>query len=307
LLCTSLLVGERWPVASKVLADYIRQSGVKIVCYDYEFSTVTGPHSCYCDRCLAAFREEAGFSAEEPLTPRVIENAHRTAWDTFMVRRGARLLGLMRKTVNEAGATFTVFSLPQSPRTVSVYGVDWREVVREQGADVIQIGTSGTWQQMLQSSEAAGSTPIMYGVWIIPYSPKHMIPAAVATRAELLRRVLDSTYGIIFYDRATMDGRSWWNVGETTRLVADFEDLFLHSRPEPVQGQDPEQVQWVRGKEKQLLCLMNPGNAPAYYTIPLPSGVANGYKYYTRASVSGSTLEITVPPHDTAVYVFDRQ
>ncbi|HWL54676.1 MAG TPA: carbohydrate-binding family 9-like protein [Chthoniobacteraceae bacterium] len=307
-LCTTQLLGERWPVVSEVFADQLRKLKATTVCYDYEFSTLTGPHSCFCERCLAAFRKEKKIAGDQPLTPETIETRHRAAWDDFMARRGARLLAKMKETVHATipGGLFTVFSLPQSPRTVSVYGIDWRYVAGTKGADVIQIGTSGGWREMLHTSEVAGDLPIMYGVWITPYGPDHMIPARVADKAELLRRVLDSTHGILFYDRATMDGRSWWNVGETTRLVADFEELFLHSRPEPVEGHDPERVQWLRGKKKQLLCIMNRGDAAADFSVALPEKLANGYDYYTGAKVGETeTLHATVPANETAVYVFD--
>ncbi len=307
-ICPTLLLGERWPEVSEVFANLIRKLKATTICYDHEFSTLSGPHSCFCERCLTTFRTEKKIAEAEPLNADLIESRHRKEWDDFMARRSARILAKRMETVHATGpgGLFNVFSLPQSPRTVSVYGIDWRYVAEKQGADVIQIGTSGSWRQMIHTSEVIGKTPIMYGVWITPYGPSHMVPARVAGKAELLRRVLDSTHGILFYDRATMDGRSWWNVGETTRLVADFEDLFLHSRPETVPGQDPESVQWLRGKEKQLLCVMNHGTAAAEFSIRLPKGTANGYDYYSGIKVGDNpTLRMTLPPHESAVYVFD--
>lgn len=310
-LCTTSLLGARWPVVSKALEEMIRERKLTTICYDYEHSPFTDTFSCFCERCLAAFREEKKIAEDLTLTPEIIKNNHRSAWEDFMARRAAKILAKLKDTVHATipDGLFTVFSLPQSPRTVSVYGIDWRYVVEENAADVIQIGTTGAWrQQVLPTSKVVGDVPVMYSVYITPYHPNHMIPARVADKAELLRRVLDSTHGVFLFDRATMDGRSWWNVAETTRLVADFEELFLHSRPEPVKDHDPEHVQWLRGEKKQLLCIMNQGREAADFSIAIPETLANGYDYYTGIKVEGTgILRTTVPAFESAVYVFDVQ
>ncbi len=307
-LCTTLLLDQSWPVAREALEKLLTPLQPDTVCYDYEYSPWRSVHACFCPRCLKAFREaHPEAAARDQLDAKTIEADYRSQWEAFMAKRAARLVAKMRTAVHEIlpGKVFSVFSLPQSARTISVYGIDWRDVVREKGTDVIQIGTSGAWRDIVATSKVAGETPIMYGVWIIPYGPSHMIPAHVATKAELLRRVLDSTHGILFYDRNTMDGYSWYNVGETTRLVADFEPIFLRSRPEAVPGHDEEVAQWMRGEKHDLLCLMNHGSEPQTFT--LPEGLPQGYEYYShRPLLPGKAQQITIAPHETAVYVFAK-
>ncbi|HWL51577.1 MAG TPA: carbohydrate-binding family 9-like protein [Chthoniobacteraceae bacterium] len=304
-LCTSLLLNERWPVAQAAIVRLMKENGYQSACYDYEYSPWRGPHSCFCPRCLNAFGREKGI--EEALSPEVIEARYRPQWDDYMARQAARVMARMRQAVKEAvpGGFLTVFSLPQSPRTVSVYGVDWRYVAEEGGADVVQIGTSGSWETMIPTSRAVGKTPIMYGVWIQPYQPDHLIPAQVATKAELLRRVLDSNYGVLFYDRATMDGASWVNIGEITRLVADHEPIFRFQRPEPVDDLPPRDAQWMRGKEEALLCLMNPDREERPFTVSLPPGTAEVRDYFSGQIVKGhdGVLQVKLPAQEGAVYV----
>ena len=43
--------------------------------------------------------------------------------------------------------------------------------------------------------------------------------------------------------RHAMAGRSFYAVGETTRLIADYEELFLGHQLDAISGQDPARVQ----------------------------------------------------------------
>ncbi len=307
-LCTTLLLGERWEIAEGAITRVMRENGFPSACYDYEYNPWTGPHSCFCPRCLEQFAKTAGITGE--LTPKRIDREYRAQWDDYMARQGARVMAKMRQAVKAAvpGGFLTVFSLPQMPRTVAVYGVDWRYVVEEGGADVIQIGTGGPWEMMMATSAIAGTIPIMYGVWITPYGPDDLSPARTAGKAELLRRVLDSNYGVIFYDRATMDGASWLNVGEVTRLVSDYESVFLTARPEAVDGLPLKDAQWMHGPNESLLCLMNHGTEGQTFTVELPSVTGELREYFTGKVKSNfnAPMKVTLPPDECAVYILPR-
>ncbi len=306
LMCTTLLLGDRWPVASAILADLAKSRGPALVHYDYEFSPFTGPHSCYCDRCLAAFRQRAKLPADLKLTPRLIEDHHRDAWEDFMAWRAAQLLALMKQTVHQAvpGVPFSCYSLMQSPRTRSVYGIDWRYIGQLKSVDFAEVGSGRPLEDMEATVKALDGIPIMYGVWIRPYSPSDMMPAMVVTKAELLRRTLDATAGVLVYDRNPMDGRSWRGVAETTRLVADYEPLFLRHDLQEIPGQDPAKVQLLKGKDVSLVCIMNESTKPATFNLQLPADLGGGKEYYSGQSIApGAQLHPTVAPGDAVVYV----
>jgi hypothetical protein len=305
-LCTTLLLGDRWPVASAILAKLVKERDPALVLYDYEYSPITGPHSCYCERCLAAFRQRAKLAADIKLTPRIIEDNYRDQWEDFMAWRAAKLLALMKQTVHQAapGVPFATYSLLQSPRTRAVYGIDWRYIGQFKSVDIAEAGLGRPLADMAATVKALDGIPVMYGVWIRPYSPSDMSPGMVVTKAELLRRTLDATAGVLVYDRNPMDGRSWRGVAETTRLVAEYEPLFLAHHLEAIAGQDSGKVQLLKGEKVSLVCVMNESTKPVTYSFTLPAELGAGKEFYSgQAVAAGAAVHPTVEPGDAIVYV----
>jgi hypothetical protein len=102
-----------------------------------------------------------------------------------------------------------------------------------------------------------------------------------------------------------MDGRWWYAVAEVSRLIASFEDLFLHVRPEPMAGQDPAAVQVLRGKDATLICLMNDSSKPQSISLSLPAELGSGHEFYSDGAVrAGETVLLDLPAGELAVYVF---
>ena len=84
-----------------------------------------------------------------------------------------------------------------------------------------------------------------------PYSPDDLSPARVTSKAELLRRSLAATEG--------------------TRLIADYEDLFLAHKLAEIPGQDSARVQLLKGDKQSLVCVMNETAKPAEFKFSLPA------------------------------------
>jgi hypothetical protein len=309
-MCMTLLLDKDWPEASKALAEKVKEVGADVVQYDYEFGPLSGPHSCYCDRCLAAFKTRAHLPADLKLTPQLIADRYRPQWEDFLAWRVSKLFVLMKQTVHEArpGTQFSLYSGYQSPTTISRYGIDWRYVGRMKAADIVGCGYGRSTRQIDDTLKALDGIPLILGQLLTPYLPDDLKPGTVATRAVILRRALDATAGVLVYERTTMDGRSWAGVAAVTRLVSAYEDLFTAPHDlQPIPGQNPDNVQVLKGKEVSLVCVMNDTAKPAAFHLQLPPELGAGKEFYSGQSVAaGAKVEPTVAPHDAVVYVLRR-
>jgi hypothetical protein len=309
LLCASLLLGDSWPAVEAVLAERIDAVRADTLDYDYEYPPFTGPHSCYCPRCLQAFREHAGLAADVELTPETIEAEHADAWVDFMARRAAQVFARFKESIHRIAprTEFSVYSGYQRPANPREYGVDWAYVGELQACDRIGCGYGRPAEAVSATVEAAAGIPTIFGALMHPYDTSKTEPSVPLTKARLLRRALDATGGVLVYDRLPMDGRSWLAVAETTPLVAEFEALFLEQRPRPVADLDEGAMATLSDGEVTLVCAMNGGSKPAEYAIRLPAGAGPGQEFYSGETVAaGETVNCALPPGEAAVYVLRK-
>jgi len=313
LMCTSQLLEEGWPAVSAVIKEFIKERSPDVVSYDYEYPPLVGPHSCYCERCLTAFRGFAKIADGEILDPTQIETKYRAAWVDFMARRVARLLRLMKDAVNESspGRLFSVYSGYQTEDNSSRYGVDWRYVADRDAVDVVACGYGRPVEAVEKTIALFKGKPVICGELLHPVFTRPNLEKVTnilsATKATLLRRALDATGGVLVYDRVSMDGRSWYAVSETTRLVADYESTFLRHQLESFAEFDPAAVQLLRGDDKVLLCVMNQTSREKEYAFRLPEELGPGREYYNKSNAkSGDMVKFTLPAGESAVYIFDN-
>ncbi len=307
LMCLTQLLGGGWSVADEQIAKRLDERRPDIAQYDYEFPPMSGPHSCYCDHCLAAFRSHSKLPAEVSLTAETIQNEYADAWVDFMAGRVTQLLGKMKDSVHAAmpETKFSVYSGYHLPDNAARYGIDWSQIGQMKAADIIGCGYGRPVPAIHDTIVAADGIPVLFGVLLTPYRPTLDQPVTPASKARILRRAIDATGGVLIYERRSMDGRWWYAVAEVSRLIASFEDHFLRARPEPMAEQDPATVQVLRGKDATLVCVMNGSSKPQNVTLTLPAGFGDGREFYSGEVVSaGETLQLNLPPGDVAVYVF---
>ena len=137
-----------------------------------------------------------------------------------------------------------------------------------------------------------------------PYDTKETIPQVPMTKARLLRRALDSTGGVLIYGRLPMDGRSWYAIAETTRLVATYEELFMTGKRKALSGCDEVRVQVLTDDKTTLVCALNGGSSSLDLSLPLPADAGSGREFYSgRSVVEGQTVSCTLPAGEAAVFV----
>lgn len=309
LMCTTLLLGDGWAAAEAALKERLDKSHPHCVDYDYEYGPAAGPHSCYCPRCLAAFREFAGLGADVTLDADIIRGDYWPQWIDFMARRVARICLQFKESIHKLypGTLFSVYSGYQTPENPERYGIDWRYIGELQAADHAGCGYGRPVEAIAATIEALNGIPLVCGALLVPYDTDLTTPQTPLDLAWLLRVVLDSTGGVLVYNRSTMDGRSWYAMGEATRLVAAYEELFLEGQRTALPGLDPALVQMVTHGDTTLVCALNRGNTALTHRIALPAAAGAGREFYSEKPVAaGETVEVTLEPGQAAVYVLGK-
>ncbi len=315
LMCTSVLLESGWKQAGEpLLREWWEKRRVNVVNYDYEYPPFVGPHSCYCERCLAAFRNAAGLGEGVALTAENIRSEHGAAWADFMARRVAKIFRLMKESVATfpGKVRFEVYSGYPTPDNATRYGVDWRYVGQEQAADRVGMGYGRPPEALAHAREVLQGIPALYGELVTPYLSNQRSdfnrPPRPVTKANLLRRFLDATGGALIYHAQNMDGRSWLAAAEISRLVAEHEPLFGPRPPEPVAGQPEAEVAMLKGEAATLVCVMNPGAKEKSFTIPSPQPERVATEFYSqRTQPAGEPLQARLAPGDAAVFILNPQ
>lgn len=309
LLCTTLLVAERWPVVEEQLKAKIEKARPHTMDYDYEYGPFSGPHSCYCPRCLAAFKDYAKLSDDVQLSPQIIKEKYASQWIDFMAWRVAQIFAKFKETIHRLapGTNFSVYSGYQTPDNAERYGVDWAHVGKLQACDRVGCGYGRPAEYLPITLKALQGIPALFGALLTPYDIKETIPQAPITKATLLRLALDATGGVLVYNRLPMDGRTWLAIADTTRLVAEFEEAFLNGKRMGLPGLDEANVQLLVHNTSRLLCVMNPTSKSIQMKISFPDGVRQGTEYYTGHKIVGKEpLLCALEPGETAVYILEE-
>ena len=96
-------------------------------------------------------------------------------------------------------------------------------------------------------------------------------------------------------------------MAETTRLVAQYEDVFLNGKRTELLDQNPTQVQVVSHDHATLICVMNQTSKPSTHKFTLPPTAGPGIEFYSEKSVeAGASVEIVLEPGEAAVYVLSK-
>ncbi|NUQ64242.1 MAG: hypothetical protein HUU20_17370 [Pirellulales bacterium] len=308
-VCTTALLDRGWDDVARVLRAKIETERPHVVDWDYESSPLESYLSCFCARCLEAFRSEAGLGREAELTPEMIREGYAGPWTDFMTTRNAEVAERFQKVVREAGAVFSMYSGYQSRDTQDRYGVDWRKIGRRGAADHVGCGYGRSRELIDATIAALNGIPLTIGILMHPYDPNLRQPVLPLSKAHVLRSAADSTGGILVYDRMPMDGRAWWALAEISRLVSDYEDVFLQGSAATElagveQAEEPDFAIKRHGKTA-LVLLMNQRRSEKTYRITLKPGTVQSAKRYYGGGEFDPTarVEIVLPAGDAEAIV----
>ncbi len=345
LMCMTMLLGDGWQAAAEQLRDKMDKVRPHTVDYDYEAGPENGQHSCYCPRCLDAFKLYANLPADTKLDAATIRKEYWPQWVDFMALRVAQMFAKFKATVNGVEVKQAAPSIPQEhwpqwashvvrsikkffagknesesrtavPRTLfsaysgyqtpdnpERYGVNWQYVGKLQAVDRVGCGYGRPIKAIRDTITALQGIPLIGGALVVPYDQNETNPNTPLNKARLLRVLLDSIGGVLVYDRPPLDGRSWYAMAETTRLVAAHEELFLNGKRSSLAGLDDDQDAVISDGKTMLVCLINQTDKSVTRKVNLPEFGA-GKEFYSGQKVkAGETVTPTLAPGEIAVYV----
>lgn len=317
-VCPALLESDtpQWRWLTERIAQWYKRIAPNIIHWDYEFNPFDAPYlACYCPRCLRRFKEAAGIDDDVELTPQRIEEKYPDQWIDFMTTRMATIAGRFRDEFKklDSNVIFSVYSGYQSERTKEHYGVDWAKL--NGNIDVASCGY-GRDQERIQATKAAlGDTPLVLGAIVRPYRESERSYPNFISEATTLRRVLDGTGGMLIFSSKSLDGRTYQSVARISRVLADFEDLFInrrHANAETIEfngAAGDEAITLTDENGTRILAMvLNEGNADKPVTITMKK---NGY--HCHNAVNGEDLgeeqsvSTSIQPGGIAVLAFERK
>ncbi|MHB8898790.1 MAG: sugar-binding protein [Thermoguttaceae bacterium] len=307
LMCTSLLLGDGWPAAQEALKRRLEEIRPGTVDIDYEHGPKNGPHSCYCPRCLDAFRRFGRLDPATGLTAEVVQEKHGDLWIDFMAYRVAQVLARFKEATHRLAPTarFSVYSGYQTPENPRVYGINWQYVGDLGACDRAGAGYGAPESDIARTIDVLQGIPLLPGLLVTPYERTATVPVAPLTRAGVLRVLLAGSGGLLVYDRCSLDGRCWRAVADVSRLAAGHEQVFLKGKPAlALPGFEITQVQKLSAAGTTLVCALNVTSRPVDYAIPLPVEAGGGAEFYTgRPVAAGEQVACRLEPGQAAVYV----
>jgi hypothetical protein len=309
LMCMTLLLGDEWPAVEAALKKRLDEMRPHTVEIDYEYGPYAGPHSCYCGRCMRAFRESAQLSPEDVLDARIIKEQHGAEWTDFMARRVARMFAKFKEAIQRLspGTKFGVYSGYQTPANPEMYGINWQYIGDLRACDKAGAGYGEPEADIYRTVEALQGIPLLTGLLSVPYNTTDTTPRKPITKAKALRYLLASHGGgLLVYDRHSLDGRSWFAIAEVSRLAANFEQVFIKGKPSAMPGLQLTEAQVISEGGTTLVCVMNDSNHPVNRPLNLPPEDRVGVEFYSGKQVAaGEQVSCELVPGDVAVYVLD--
>ena len=271
---------------------------------------------CFCERCLAAFREFAGIPAEEELTPLGIQARHGEAWVDFACRQSARIAGRMQSYSRAAGGgpKIAVYSGTQSEHTRRAYRVDWPTLAPE-----IDVATPSFYSFSAAALSTTFTTGIrdfvalVRGVRDIPVwatlstgyeRGSHFTTDGRLTRMQIIKSVAYGADGTYQWWWGPVDGRHYHAYAEATALIAELEEFFTEGveAPDFLDGEEPGGTTRIARRlgESVLVMLFNDSpTQPVTMTARTPEGFrlarSDGEPEMTFA---GGVLTAAVAPLD---------
>ncbi len=309
--CTSALLDEAYPVVDERLKSMIAERRPDWVTWDFESGVMTGEISCFCPRCLQAFREAAGIADDVALDGAIIERDWLPQWTAFMNRRMAELARRFKDTCHaaEPPARLQVYSGYQSDDTKWRYGVDWAIIGELDACDVASCGYGRNWELLQATHEALGGIPLIVGKLMHPYDRNSDDPVAPCTRGVLLRRLMDCTGGVLVYDRMPIEGRSWQASAEVSRLAAAYEEVFARGEFASLEGV-PDGADWAGARrlgDTMIVALLNGSGQPRELSLTLPAGYARCVEFFSgEPAQPGDAVSLTLAPGDARAWVLTR-
>jgi hypothetical protein len=279
---------------------------------------------CFCERCKNGFRQFANLPADADLSDAAILKNHEKDWVRFRAHLYGKVNGRIRDVCRELGKPYMLYSW-------SAHKTLWREL--KGNIDLAFPGLPGNgeadasrqrqiddWMRnLLQrdvglkralgqrfSFHVSRAQPDGWKKWPVMSDDGYVHPKS--WKSQTLRLVASVHGGIDFQNSTECVGGMLYYIGEATRIISEYEDLFWDGEraddlAESPQIKYPNLLVLKKGRER-LVLLFNEGAAPLAVVLR-NRDIASGQTatvFERNAKVANpAAMRLTIPPEDVAV------
>lgn len=276
---------------------YLDKVKCKVLDWDYEFDPHAGHYTSYDEATLKGFAAEYGIS--EKLDPVIIRKKYNTQWVDFMTKLTAGVVKFLKEETSKRGILLDLYSGYPSENTRKIYGVDYDLVMPH--LDFAMMGYGRPMIGIRKSLELSKkyNVPVLFGICSTPYSMTAQKPQDPVYPAIVMRRVVDSTFGVMYWGHSCSDGQLLHSFNEVNRLMHDVEDMVMDGKRADdeyiasVSGIDAGEAVVFKHKDGILLIVMNQTGQDKSVVIKLKKGLGyDGFEFYSGKKLAKNQKEI---------------
>ncbi|MFH1904456.1 MAG: sugar-binding protein [bacterium] len=297
----------------KFYTEYQKKCHVDEINWDIEHPPFTGPTSCYCPKCLNDFRKYAGLSGDTKLNYEIIKSKYREQWIDFSCQQIADVAAVHRKIIkkNNPEVMFSIYTGYQTLVNRDNVCTDWKLYGKYCEKAICGYGRPRkkyieNTRKILQGC----NVPLVGGILLANYRYNVMEPTTQATKAKIMRRLLDCGGVMVYTNSRGLDGRTYYALAETTRFISDYESLFISHQKDnslvEVSGMSPDDVTVFTDGKTRLILLVNESNTKKKVRVINQkfSKKMKVYDYYKEKDLGNLGEIITeIFPHDVEAFV----
>lgn len=280
--------------------------------FDYEKPVLSGPLSCYCQRCLKRFKKSARIASNEKLDFKIIQAEYSRQWTHFMNKKLADLTGIIRDKVHAIERKLTFYSGYKSNKTLTQYGVDWKLI--GPNIDYATCGYRTSTKIIKDTVSALGGTPIITGVIAAPWHFTSREPSQQIDKAFTIKGIVLGSKGFLCYNIPQLDGRSYYAMSETAAVLSKYEDIIYFGKIKndwlSLEGVDKDHYALFEksGNPKRILIIYNENIKKAVKFKVKMNDNYKIYDYFANKSfmTKNKNFEGIVAPQDFNTYCIEE-
>ncbi len=272
---------------------------------------------CFCQRCIQAFQAEAKL----PKLPSEaeIKDKYGRQWEKFRSGVDAELNAMIQKICAELKLTLMYYTQTQMTayhnHKDGAFDLLFLGYPSMSGADSSnQAAMDKFYNERIKNS----SKRMIAQLFPNPHPNGHAqdgSPDGIYVQSRwktmLLRVLATFRGGVDIGSGEFTNGGIDYYIGEATRLVADFEELFYNGKRNDsfagAVGIAYPQLLSLENKDTRLVFLFNEGRAAETYTVTVPAGWRGSLYYAGKKLATGRKNAVTVPSEDVEVLVLRRK
>ena len=276
---------------------YLDKTKCEVLDWDYEFDPHAGHYTSYDEATLKAFAAKYGIS--EKLDPAVIRKKYNSQWVDFMVELTAGVVKFLKEETSKRGIWLDLYSGYPSDNTRKIYGVDFDLIMPH--LDFAMMGYGRPLEGIRKSLALSKkyNVPVLFGFCSTPYSMTAQKPQDPVTPAVIMRRFIDSTFGVMYWGHSCSDGQLLHSFNEVNRLMHDVEDMVMDGKRaeaeyiSQISGIDSGEAALFKHRDGVLLVVINQTNSDKNVVVSLKKTPEySGFEFYSGKKFAKNAKEI---------------